>query len=201
MVFGYARCSTNNELQDINRQVLELKKLGVEEVNIYKEYVSGGSSSKVELDRLLSKVGSGDTIVTTEVSRITRSTKQLCDLVELAKDKKLKLVFGSFTCDFTGSNNIMETGMLLMMGVFAELERNIISERVRSGIENARANKIQVGRPALTIDKLPNEFLKFYPMYKTKQMRLKELCNVCGRSKNAIYRYIEVFENSSKSDT
>ena len=69
MIYGYARCSTNEELQDINRQIRELKQLGAAEESIYREYESGMKNDRVELQRLLSAVEAGDTIVATEVSR------------------------------------------------------------------------------------------------------------------------------------
>ena len=101
MIYGYARCSTNEELQDINRQIRELKQLGAAEETIYREYESGTKNDRVELQRLLAAVRNGDTIVATEVSRITRSTKQLCEIIELAKDRHIKLVLGSFVVDCT----------------------------------------------------------------------------------------------------
>ena len=81
MIYGYARCSTNEELQDIQRQVRELKQLGATEETIYLEYESGTKTNRAELFKLLNVVKHGDTILTTEVSRITRSTKQLCDII------------------------------------------------------------------------------------------------------------------------
>ena len=73
MRFGYARCSTDESKQDISRQIKELQAMDVSRENIYLEYASGSSDDRVELKRLLAAVGHGDTIVATEVSRITRS--------------------------------------------------------------------------------------------------------------------------------
>ena len=101
MIYGYARCSTNEEMQDINRQIRELKQLGATDRTIYREYESGMKNDRVELQRLLETVKSGDTIVATEVSRITRSTKQLCEIIELVKEKHIKLVLGTFVVDCT----------------------------------------------------------------------------------------------------
>ena len=147
MIYGYARCSTNEELQDINRQIRELKQLGAAEGSIYREYESGMKNDRVELQRLLKAVGAGDTIVATEVSRITRSTKQLCEIIEFVKDKHIRLVLGSFVVDCTRELDPMTEGMLKMMGVFSELERNMISQRVKSGLKNAKAKGKQLGRP------------------------------------------------------
>ena len=153
MIYGYARCSTNEEKQDINRQIRELKQLGATDRTIYREYESGMKNDRVELQRLLETVKSGDTIVATEVSRITRSTKQLCDIIEFAKDKHIKLVLGSFVVDCTKELDPMTEGMLKMMGVFSELERNMISQRVKSGLQNAKAKGKQLGRPSTSTER------------------------------------------------
>ncbi len=87
MIYGYARCSTNEKMQDINRQVRELKQYGATDTTIYLEYESGTKENRAELSKLLNVVQNGDTIVSTEVSRITRSTKQLCDILEYAKER------------------------------------------------------------------------------------------------------------------
>ena len=92
MIYGYARCSTDESQQDINRQVRELKKQGATDKTIYLEYESGTKINRAELLKLLDVVKSGDTILATEVSRITRSTKQLCDIIELAKERQIKLI-------------------------------------------------------------------------------------------------------------
>ena len=93
MKYGYARCSTNESKQDIDRQIDMLFLQGVKQENIYFEYESGAKVDRVQLNRLLDALEDGDVIITTEVSRITRSTKQLCELVEIAIKKKLCLVF------------------------------------------------------------------------------------------------------------
>ena len=141
MIYGYARCSTTEDKQDINRQTRELKQLGATDETLYFEYESGTKIDRAELNKMFNAVREGDTIVTTEVSRITRSTKQLCDIIELCKQKRLKLIIkDSITIDCTsGYVDPMTNAFLQMSGVFAELERNIISERVKSGMRNAKA--------------------------------------------------------------
>ena len=69
MIYGYARCSTNEERQDIGRQKRELYTLGVtDDKYIYWEYESGIKDDRAELQKLLDIVSEGDTIATTEVS-------------------------------------------------------------------------------------------------------------------------------------
>ncbi|MBC8581048.1 recombinase family protein [Zhenhengia yiwuensis] len=194
-VYGYARCSTDENRQDINRQKRELKQLGVlSEENMYWEYESGTKADRVELNKLLTKIERGDTIVTTEVSRITRSTRQLCEIIELAQRKQIKLIIGAFVVDCTrGQLDPMTEGMLKMMGVFAEMERNMISQRVKSGMAHARAKGKSIGRPKVTIDRLPSSFIKHYPKYKMKQINQLELARLCNCSRQSVSKYIKIY--------
>ena len=196
MIYGYARCSTNEDLQDINRQVRELKQQGATEKTIYKEYESGTKDDRTELNKLLDLIKSGDTVIATEVSRITRSTKQLCDIIELVKERHIKLVLGSFVVDCTKELDPMTEGMLKMMGVFAELERNMISQRVKSGMENARANGKTIGRPATTPDDIPNIFYRHLAKYQKGDINKKEFSRLCNLSYPTIYKYLKIVEQS-----
>ena len=193
MLYGYCRCSTNETKQDINRQVRELKALGVLKENIFKEYVSGSKEDRSQLNRLLSLIEDGDTIISTEVSRITRSTKQLCSLLDLAKTKKLKLIFGSFIVDCTKELDPMTQGMLQMMGVFAELERNIISQRVKSGMANAKAKGKQIGRPIT--NKVPKKIMDLNDLYVAGTITKKDYSIMSGVSRPTIDRYLKILED------
>ena len=194
-IYGYARCSTDENRQDINRQKRELKQLGVtQEQNMYWEYESGTKADRVELNKLLDKVEQGDTIATTEVSRITRSTKQLCEIIELVQRKQIKLIIGAFIVDCTkGQLDPMTEGMLKMMGVFAEMERNMISQRVKSGMAHAKSKGRLNGRPKLTGEKLPSSFIKHYPKYKAKQINQLELARLCNCTRQSVNKYVKIY--------
>lgn len=194
MIYGYARCSTNEKLQDINRQVRELKNNGACDTSIYLEYESGTNTNRTELNKLLNIAQKGDTIAATEVSRITRSTKQLCDILELAKSKQIKLILGNFVVDCTKELDPMTEGMLKMMGVFSELERNIISQRVKSGMQNAQSKGKSIGRPKTNLDTIPAIFYKHYPKYKSGIINKKEFSKLCSLSYPTIYKYINLVD-------
>ncbi len=197
MVYGYARCSTNDERQDIDRQKRELYSLGLtEDKHIYWEYESGTKTDRAELQKLLDIVKEGDTIVTTEVSRLTRSTKHLCEILQMVKDKKLILnIGGSFLVDCSkGEMDPMTEGMIKMWGVFAEMERNIISQRVKSGMKNAAAKGKQIGRPETTKDSLPDKFWKYYQMYKSSDINISEMARIMDCSRASVYKYIKIAE-------
>lgn len=193
MIYGYCRCSTNESKQDVNRQKRELKSMGVSDTCIYMEYESGTKIHRPELLKLLNIVQTGDTIVSTEVSRITRSTKQLIDVIELVKEKQLKLVIkDSITIDCTDSKQIdaMTNAFIQISAVFAELERNMIVDRVRSGMSNARAKGVRLGRPTLTVDKIPSKVLNLYDRYRDKQLSKTEYAKICDISRPTLDKYI-----------
>ena len=190
--YGYARCSTNESKQDINRQIKELRAAGAEEVVF--EYEHGDAKVKEQLQMLLEMAAAGDTIITLEVSRLTRSTQQLCEIVEVIKQKHLRLVIvGSITVDCrNGDIDPMSQAFIQMSAVFAELELSIIRARVRSGIANAKAKGKKVGRPHLTKDDIPPLFMKHYPALVDGKMNVSELARVCGISRPTAYKYIKM---------
>lgn len=194
MNYGYARCSTNESKQDIDRQIRELKAAGASE--IYLEYEHGDSVVKHELSSLLERANEGDTIYTLEVSRLARSTKQLCEIIEIVKDKKLKLdIVGSITVDCTnGQIDPMTNAFIQMSGVFAELELRIIRERVRSGMANAKAKGAKIGRPHVTAEQIPQIFYRHYPAFKSGQLNLSEFARVCELSRTTVYKYVGLLE-------
>ena len=192
MIYGYARCSTNDSKQDIRRQIRELKAAGAEEVVF--EYEHGDARIKKELQMLLDTARVGDSIITLEVSRLSRSTQQLCEIVEVIKRKHLRLVIvGSITVDCrSGEIDPMSQAFIQMSAVFAELELSIIRARVKSGMANARAKGHRIGRPRSTKEDIPGIFLKHYPAYKMGKMNVSELARVCGLSRPTVYKYLRM---------
>ena len=195
MVFGYARCSTNEAKQDIDRQVRELKSAGAEK--IFLEYEHGDSAVKEQLSLLLEQAQAGDTILTLEVSRLARSTKQLCDIIETVKAKHLRLsIVGSIQVDCSnGELDPMTNAFIQMSGVFAELELRIIRERVKSGMRTAKAKGAKIGRPQTTKDDIPPSFYRHYASYKNGTLNISELSRVCNISRTTAYKYLSILEN------
>ena len=194
MIYGYARCSTNETKQEIQRQVRELKTAGAEE--IFLEYEHGDSKIKDQQREMFSQAQAGDTIITLEVSRLARSTQQLCEIIDIVREKRLRLVIiGSITLDCrNGQADPMSEAFLQMAGVFSQLELAMIRSRVRSGMANAKAKGVKIGRPQLTADNLPTGFLRHYPSYKAGRLNLSELARVCDLSRTTIYKYISLLE-------
>jgi len=194
MIYGYARCSTNESKQDINRQIKELKAAGADEVIF--EYEHGDARTKKELQMLLQLAQAGDTIITLEVSRLSRSTQQLCELIEIIREKRLRLVImGSITIDCReGKADPMSEAFLQMAGVFSQLELAMIRARVKSGMENAKAKGKKIGRRPTTKEDIPSSFLKHYAIFMEGKMNVSELARVCGLSRPTVYKYMKMME-------
>ena len=194
MNYGYARCSTNENRQDIQRQVRELKAAGAEEIFI--EYEHGDSKIKSQQAAMFAQAAAGDTVIVLEVSRLARSTQQLCEIIERVREKHLRLVIvGSITLDCgRGQADPMSEAFLQMAGVFSQLELAIIRSRVRSGVENARAKGRQIGRPQVSKEDIPALFLRHYPAHKNGQLNISELARVCDISRTTAYKYKALLE-------
>ena len=194
MNYGYARCSTNESRQDIDRQVRELKTAGAEE--IFLEYEHGDAAVKKQQQTLFDTAQEGDTIITLEVPRLARSTKQLCEIIEIINTKHLRLVIvGSITMDCReGHADPMTEAFLQMAGVFSQLELAMIRARVKSGMANARAKGALIGRPRTTVDDVPPVFLRHYPAYRNGKLNVSELSRVCNISRTTAYKYLSLLQ-------
>jgi len=160
MNYGYARCSTNETKQDINRQVRELKEAGADE--IFLEYEHGDSKIKDQQRELFETAREGDTIITLDCRN--------------------------------GKCDPMSEAFLQMAGVFSQLELAMIRARVRSGMENARLKGANIGRPQVTKDDIPANFLRHYPSFKSGKLNVSELARVCDLSRTTVYKYVSLLE-------
>ena len=192
-IYGYGRCSLAEEKgQDLNRQVRELKAAGAEEIITEREH--GDTRTKQALDLLLRNMEAGDTLICCEVSRLTRSTQQLCEIINIIKKKHLRLVIiGSITVDCrSGQIDPMSQAFIQMSAVFAELELSILRARVKSGMENARAKGRRIGRKPTTKDDIPPIFYKHYPAFVAGKLNVSEFARLCGLSRPTVYKYVEL---------
>lgn len=179
--------------QDLRRQVRELEAAGAEEIITEREH---GDREKEQLNSLLQRMEPQSSLIVCEVSRLARSTKMLCDIIDIIQEKQLRLVIiGSITIDCrSGEMDPMSAAFLQMAGIFSELELSMIRSRVRSGLANARSKGVQLGRPKKTKDSIPAIFLKYYPSLMNGQMNVSELARVCGLSRPTVYKYMKLIE-------
>ena len=188
---GYARCSTNETRQDIDRQVRELRAAGA--TRIWREYEHGDAEVKEQQDIMWDTVHPGDTVIITEPSRLSRSVQQFCQIVERIKSKHIRLqILESITIDCRKDDpDPMTVAFLQLIAVFSELELSMIRARVRSGVANARAKGKQLGRPPITAERIPDSFFRYFTKYQSGEINMSELARLAQVSRPTVYRYID----------
>lgn len=178
MKFGYARVSKNDQSLDI--QVQKLKASGCDE--IYMEKVSGVKDDRKELSRLMEKLRKGDTVCVVRLDRLGRRMIKLVQMINDFKEKGINFV--------SLENNIDTTtplGMVLfsMCAAFSEMERELIRERVRAGLDAAHKKGRKGGRPrALTPEKLST----LQSLIKNDEFSVKKICELAGITRSVYYR-------------
>ena len=180
MIFGYARVSKNDQSLDI--QLEKLQKYGCDE--IYQEKVSGVKDNRSQLNKLLDRLREGDKIV---VQRLDRLGRRMSKLIELINDfKKKEIEFVSLENNIDTSNPM---GMLLfsICAAFSEMERTLITERVKAGLYAAHKRGRKGGRPkSLTKDKIKT----FKSLLKNNDLSVSKKCTMIGISRSVYYRTI-----------
>jgi DNA invertase Pin-like site-specific DNA recombinase len=182
-VWGYCRVSTQE--QSLDSQKDALIKYGVSEKNIFEEKITGTKKDRPELNKLLGEhtLRPGDTVVVYKLDRISRSTKHLIELSEEFNKRGVNFVSIQDQLDTTTAYGKF---FFRMMASMAELERDIISERTKAGLESARARGRQGGRPSKKKEKIELAF----KMYDSNQYSIDEILDATGFSKTTLYRYL-----------
>ncbi|MBS1069864.1 recombinase family protein [Gluconobacter cerinus] len=148
--YGYARVSTSRQQTD--NQVTDLLREGVPETQIVTETVSGATAwkSRPALKKLVRRLQAGDTLTVVKLDRLGRNALDVLTLIDVLKKREISVRILNLGIDTAGAGGKL---FLLLLAGFAEFERNIIRERVLSGLETAKAKGIRLGRkPTLTED-------------------------------------------------
>ena len=190
MMFGYARVST--EGQNLDMQLDALEKAGCE--RIYQEHASGKNTERPELKRMLDQLRKGDTVVVYKLDRISRSVQDLESLTKEFEEAGVEFVSLQDQIDTTTP---MGRFFFHVMGAVAELERDIIVDRTKSGLEAARARGRVGGRKPLD-SKKDKQMLA---LYDSKQMTVPEICEAVGVSKPTLYKYVNTRNKDRKDDS
>lgn len=86
----------------------------------------------------------------------------------------------------------MTEGMLKMMGVFAEMERNMTVDRIKSGLKNAKSKGVKLGRPTLTADEVPKKFVEYFTKFQANEINKVDFARVCGITRPTLDKYISL---------
>lgn len=181
MIIGYARVSTND--QNLDRQFDQLTKYGCE--RIFMEKVSGSKRERPELERMIDMLRKGDTVVMTELTRLSRSVKDLFDIVETihSKHADIKSLKEPWLDTTTPQGKLLFT---IFAGI-SQFDRDIIRQRTMEGLSSARARGRKGGRPKAALQKMELAL----KMYDSKDYSISEIEHATGISKSTLYRYLK----------
>lgn len=181
MKIGYARVSTKHQRESLDQQVALLKEAGCRKV--YSEIISGASSKRPELTKLLSEIQTGHTLVITAVDRLGRSLKDLIGIISDLKERSVCFQSLKEQMD-TGT----DTGMLMfnMMGSVAEFERNLINRRIYEGVKRAKELGKYKGRVHSVDKTIRQEYVK---MLKSGQYSVSYLAKMAKVSRQTLYNW------------
>ena len=181
MKIGYARVST--EEQNLNRQLDMLNEVGCEK--IFEEKISGIKKERPELFRMLEQLRKGDLIIVADLTRLSRSVKDLFQLVEQIKaiGADIKSLKESWMDTSTPQGKLMFT---IFAGI-SQFERDLISQRTIEGLVAARARGKKGGRPP----KDEKDIKLALKMYEEKTYSISEITKATGLSKTVLYKYIK----------
>jgi DNA invertase Pin-like site-specific DNA recombinase len=140
MKYGYARVSTDD--QNPALQLAALKNAGCKTV-FKDDGLSGTTTKRPALLRCLKKLEHGDTLMVWKLDRLGRSLRDLIAMLDNLKHRGVK--FRSLT-EAIDTETPTGRAMWQMIGVLGELERSLISERIRAGVKAARARGVKFGR-------------------------------------------------------
>lgn len=134
----YCRVSTSDQFADKQEEIcLEYcKRFGYEVFGIYKDIISGTTSSRPKFNKLLEDMRNFkfDAIMVTKLDRLGRSLQHLLSLLDEFNKKGVKFIAATQNIDTVSSGGRLQ---MQIMGAFAEFERNIISERTKEGLRKA----------------------------------------------------------------
>lgn len=179
MKFGYARVSTTD--QNLESQIDALHKAGCDQ--IFKEKMTGTRRDRPQLDEMLKYIRPGDKVVVYKLDRISRSTKHLIELAEHFNEKGVDFISLHDSID---TSTAMGKFFFKIIASIAELDRDIISERTKAGLEAARARGRKGGRPKKDKTKVEMAMM----MYDSRKYTVDEIQEATGIGKSTLYRYL-----------
>lgn len=161
-----------------------LAKAGCE--HIYSDVASGTKDDRKGLNEMLKYLRKGDTVITYKNDRMFRSLKNMIDLIDTFNERGVN--FKSLSepeFDTTSANGKF---LLQISASVAEFEQNLISERTKMGLANARKRKKLLGRPKGTSNITKEKYHFAKHLYDNMNVPIRDACTKAGISKSSFYR-------------
>lgn len=187
MLFGYIRVSTKDQKMDLQED--SMIKAGVNPKNIYRDVASGAKSNREGLEKMMGKLRSGDTVVVWKLDRIARSVIDFVNLMEFFQENGIS--FRSIEEPFFNTTSAQGQFIYTIFSAVAQLERDLIRERTRAGLEAARRRgKVGGRRPGLS-DGAKTTAKMAASLYNDPKNTIAEIMKTLNiKSKPTLYKYL-----------
>ncbi len=186
----YCRISTKQN-QSVERQIFELRECAkYHKWTIVEEYidegVSGSTKQRDGLERMLKDAMQRkfDMVATIELSRLGRSVKHMCEIAEILQQKNIHLFIKNQSID---TSTIAGTLFFNIINSIAQYERDLLIERIKSGLESAKRKGKVLGRRTNLTNKVRNQIVHM----KSKQIGLKKIAKECKVSVKTIRKVLD----------
>jgi DNA invertase Pin-like site-specific DNA recombinase len=176
---GYARVSSVG--QNLDSQMDALQQAGCDK--IFSEKMTGSRMDRPAWNQFLEYVRSGDTLVVTELSRMTRSLLDLLETAKILEQRQVNLVSLRENIDTSTATGRC---FLSMMGAIHQVERELRAERASAGRSSAKARGKTGGRPGTDPAKLENARI----LYENSEKTAAEVCEIAGVGRRRFFSYI-----------
>lgn len=190
-ILGYARVSTDG--QNLDRQIDALIAAGVSKKHLYCEKMTGTKADRPELNRLINDLETGDTVIIADLTRISRSTKDLLEIVDKIKNKGAYIKSLKDTWLDTTSSNPYNDFLLTVMSGLSQLERDLISQRTKEGLVSAKARGRNGGRPSKQ-----NEKAEMVMALYDSGMKIADIVRNTELSRSTVNRIIKNHSNNAE---
>lgn len=199
-VYGYVRVSTRE--QNVERQLIALKKMGIPQAGIFIDRQSGKDFQRPAYQRMVESLKAGDLVVTKSIDRLGRNYEEIKEQWRmLTKELGVDIVIQDMPLlDTTKSRdllgNFISDVVLQLLSFVAENERNNIRTRQAEGIEAARRRGVRFGKPPIPI---PPNFSELYENWEQGVITINEFARLCNMGRSTMYKRIGEYRETAKA--
>lgn len=200
-VYGYVRVSTIDQNEE--RQMVEMRRVGVSEERIYKDKLSGKDFNRPNYKKLLRKLKKGDLLYILSIDRLGRNYEEIQSQWRyLTREKEVDIsVIDMPLLDTRNGKDLMGTFLadivLQVLSFVAQNERENIRKRQAQGIAAAKANGMKFGRPMIQV---PDNFPQIVDRWEKGQIKVAEAAKLCGMCESTFYNRLREYRAGKSRD-
>ncbi|MCI8376730.1 MAG: recombinase family protein [Lachnospiraceae bacterium] len=199
-IYGYVRVSTRE--QNVERQLIALKKMGISQSKIFIDRQSGKDFRRPAYQKMIRRLKPGDAVVTKSIDRLGRNYEEIKEqwrmlTKEIGADiiiQDMPLLDTTKSRDLLG--NFISDVVLQLLSFVAENERNNIRTRQAEGIEAAKQRGVRFGKPAIPV---PENFSELYRRWEQGSININEFARLCNMGRSTMYKHIREYKRMCES--